>query len=227
MAENEKRAAALFDLDGTLTNPFAGISNGIRHAMEKMGHRAPDDDAIRSHIGPPLQVTFAAFLETDDEARIWEAVGHYRERYQQAGKFENEIIPGIKEVLAHCVESGYFLSLATSKLESYSRDILAHFGLSEYFDAVHGSAPDGTNADKADLIRHILASEPIDAANAVMIGDRLHDVAGGKANGVPAIGVLWGFGDKAELEEAGALAVVERPSDLASAIGGVLAVEPV
>ncbi|WP_367714535.1 HAD hydrolase-like protein [Nitratireductor sp. GISD-1A_MAKvit] len=227
MAQSENRAAVLFDLDGTLTNPFVGISNCIRHAMEKMGCRAPDDDAIRSHIGPPLQTTFAAFLETDDEARIWEAVGHYRERYQRVGKFENELIPGIREVLAHCLGAGHFLSVATSKMEAYSKDIIAHFGLSEFFHAIHGSAPDGTNANKADLIRHILASEPINAMNAVMIGDRLHDVVGGRANGVPAIGVLWGFGDRVELEEAGAVAIVERPVDLASAIDGSLAVEPV
>ncbi|MFC5585856.1 HAD hydrolase-like protein [Nitratireductor kimnyeongensis] len=226
MAENTKRAAALFDLDGTLTNPFTGISNGIRHAMQKMGRAAPDDDAIRSHIGPPLQVTFAAFLETDDEARIWEAVGHYRERYQEVGKFENELIPGIKDALIHCVDAGYFLSVATSKMESYSRDIIVHFGLSEYFHAIHGSAPDGTNSNKAHLIRHILSNEPIDPSKAVMIGDRLHDIAGGKANGVPTIGVLWGFGDRTELEEAGAVSVVEKPSELASAIDRVLEVEP-
>lgn len=226
MAENIKRAAALFDLDGTLTNPFTGISNGIRHAMEKMGRTAPDDATIRSHIGPPLQVTFAAFLETDDEARIWEAVGHYRDRYQEIGKFENELIPGIRDVLVHCVEAGYFLSVATSKLESYSKDIIAHFGLSEYFHAIHGSAPDGTNSNKTDLIRHILANEPIDPSNAVMIGDRLHDVAGGKANAIPAIGVLWGFGDRDELEEAGAVAVVELPSQLTAAIDRVLVPAP-
>lgn len=226
MAEGTMRAAVLFDLDGTLTNPFAGISNCIRHAMEKMGCRAPDDDAIRSHIGPPLQVTFADFLETDDNARIWEAVGHYRERYQRIGKFENELIPGIKDVLAHCVEAGYFLSVATSKLERYSKDIIAHFGLSEYFHAIHGSAPDGSNSNKADLIGHILATEPIDPSNVVMIGDRLHDVAGGNANGVPTIGVLWGFGDRAELEEAGAVAVVERLSQLTAAIDRVLVPAP-
>jgi len=227
MAQMEKRAAVLFDLDGTLTNPFVGISSCIRHAMEKMGRTAPDDATIRSHIGPPLQVTFATFLETSDEARIWEAVGHYRERYQDVGKFENELIPGIRETLSHCVDAGHFLSVATSKMEAYSKDIIAHFDLARFFDAVHGSAPDGTNANKADLIRHIIASEGIEPENTVMIGDRLHDVAGGKANGVPAIGVLWGFGDRAELAEAGAVGIVEEPAELAVEIDRVLAVETV
>ncbi|WP_157015266.1 HAD hydrolase-like protein [Mesorhizobium xinjiangense] len=222
MAKADSQAAVLFDLDGTLTNPFLGISNCIRHAMEKMGRLAPDDTTIRAHIGPPLQVTFRVLLDTDDEARIWEAVAHYRERYQSVGKFENELIPGIKEVLAHCVASGRFLSVATSKMEAYSKDIIAHFGLGGFFDAVHGSAPDGTNANKADLIRHIMASEPIEAANAVMIGDRLHDVAGGKANDVPTIGVLWGFGDRAELVAAGAVEIVGEPAELAAAIDAVL-----
>ncbi len=225
MAANDARAAVLFDLDGTLTNPFVGISNCIRHAMERMGRAAPTDVTIRTHIGPPLQVTFGVLLETDDEGRIWEAVAHYRERYQKIGKYENELIPGIKDVLAHCAERGRFLSVATSKMEAYSRDIIAHFGLGEFFDVVHGSAPDGTNANKADLIRHIIASEPIEAAHTVMVGDRLHDVAGGKANDVPTIGVLWGFGDRIELETAGAAAIVEKPDELAAAIDAALAPE--
>ncbi|MCR4268591.1 HAD hydrolase-like protein [Nitratireductor sp. ZSWI3] len=224
MIPDDRRAAVLFDLDGTLTDPFVGITNCIRHAMEKMGRAAPEADALRAHIGPPLQVTFAQLLETDDEVRIWEAVGHYRDRYSQAGKFENVLIPGVTEVLARCIDAGYFLSLATSKLETYSRDILDHFDLTRFFDAIHGSAADGTRADKAHLIEHILSVEPIEAAGAVMIGDRHHDVHGAKANDVPTIGVLWGFGDRAELVQAGAVGICETPAALAAAIDDALMV---
>ena len=223
MMQDNQRAAILFDLDGTLTDPFVGITRSIRHAMEAMGRVSPGDDQLRAHIGPPLQVTFAQLLQTEDEALIWQAVGHYRERYQRIGKLENELIPGIVDVLAHCVNAGYYMSVATSKMESYSRDILDHFDLTRFFDAVHGSAPDGTNANKADLIRHILAVEPVEASRAVMIGDRMHDILGAKANGVTGIGVLWGFGDRAELEESAAAAIVAKPAELPAAIDAMLA----
>lgn len=222
MTNETQRPAILFDLDGTLTDPFVGITNGIRHVMEKMGRLVPAADDLRVYIGPPLQVAFAQLLETEEEGLVWEAVGHYRERYQRIGKFENKIIPGIPDVLARCVDEGYFLSLTTSKMEGYSKDILDHFDLTRFFDAVHGSAPDGTNANKADLIRHILTVEPVDASHAVMVGDREHDVIGAKANDVAAVGVLWGFGDRAELAEAGAAAIVSAPDELSDALAGIL-----
>ncbi|WP_265518480.1 HAD hydrolase-like protein [Nitratireductor luteus] len=112
--------------------------------------------------------------------------------------------------------------MATSKLETYSVQIVEHFGLARFFHTVHGSAHDGTNADKPDLIAHILKAEPLDPARTVMIGDRSHDIVGAKANGIMSIGVLWGFGDRKELAAAGADEIVERPSDLAAAVDRLL-----
>ena len=221
----DRRVSVLFDLDGTLTNPFVGITSSIRYALENMGYSSPADEELRRFIGPPLHVTFADFLKTDDEAVIWEAVGHYRERYNRIGKFENELIPGVKETLAACVDAGCFLSIATSKVEYYARDILEHFDLMRFFDAVYGSAPDGSHANKSDLIAHILKSERLEPRHALMIGDRLHDVEGAAANDVRAIGVLWGFGDRAELEEAGAARIVETPAELTASISEMLLLE--
>ena len=110
--------------------------------------------------------------------------------------------------------SGHELFVATSKLESYSVDIVEYFGLMPYFKAVYGSRLDGSNADKAELIQHIITTENVDPARTVMIGDRLHDVHGAAANGIKTIGVLWGFGDRAELEKAGAARIATRPDEL-------------
>ena len=51
-----------------------------------------------------------------------------------------------------------------------------------------------------------------------MIGDRLHDVIGAKANGVGCIGVTYGYGSAEELENAGALSLCAKPNDLPAAI---------
>ena len=97
------------------------------------------------------------------------------------------------------VAQGYFLSVATSKLKTYAGDIIDHFDLRRYFQVLHGSELDGRNSAKGDLVGHILATERLDAADAIMIGDRSHDIVGASANGVASIGVLWGYGDLAEL----------------------------
>jgi phosphoglycolate phosphatase len=208
------QTAVLFDLDGTLTDPFVGISRSMQHALAALGYPSPEAAALRSYIGPPLQVTFPKLLASDDKALNDEALRLYRQRYADVGKFENVLIDGIVDALEILAGQGHYLCVATSKLETYSVEIVEHFGLSRFFRAVHGSALDGRNADKGELIGHIIETERLNPANTIMIGDRLHDIVGAARHGMRAIGVLWGFGDREELENAGAAAIAEHPSAL-------------
>lgn len=204
--------AVLFDLDGTLTDPFIGITRSIQSALEAMDKPMPDAESLRRYIGPPLQETFLDLL--GDEEAAGEALRLYRARYAEAGKFENILIPGIVAALETVRSQATFMSVATSKLESYSVEIVQHFDLGRFFDAIHGSRLDGSHTNKAELIRFIVETHGLDPARTVMIGDRRHDVVGATANGIRTIGVLWGFGDRAELEMAGAAAIAGRPEDL-------------
>ncbi|WP_311028185.1 HAD hydrolase-like protein [Mesorhizobium koreense] len=210
----DNRPAVLFDLDGTMTDPFEGITRSIQYALEKLGRIAPAADDLRWCIGPPLTEAFKALLETEDANAIGRAILLYRERYIAVGKFENRVIDGIPQTLETLADTGYRLIVATSKPRSYTLDILDHFDLARHFDAVHGSELDGRNSEKTDLIRHIIRQEAVEPATAIMIGDRLHDIVGANANKVASIGVLWGYGDRAELEGAGADRIAERPEDL-------------
>ena len=215
-----KRRALLFDLDGTLTDPFVGITRSVQYAMERLGRPVPAADDLRWCIGPPLKLAFARLLETADEAALDEGVRLYRERYATTGKYENRLVDGVPDMLAALVAKGYFLTIATSKLKTYAGDIIEHFKLGAYFDAVHGAELDGRNSAKGELVSHILATEQIDPSTAVMIGDRSHDVVGASANGVPAIGVLWGYGDRAEL--AGAARIAARPAEIPDLVEQIL-----
>lgn len=210
----------LFDLDGTLTDPFVGITSSIQHALRQMGQEPPPSEELRRYIGPPLQANFMEML--GDEAMAIEAMGFYRQRYGEVGKFENELIPGITEALQTMKDAGHTLFVATSKLETYSLDIVDHFGLAPYFRRVHGSALDGSRADKGELIRYILLTEGLDPRRTVMVGDRLHDAHGAARNDVRTIGVLWGFGDRAELEGAGAARIAASPAELPDMIGRMI-----
>ena len=216
----EMPGSVLFDLDGTLTDPFIGITGSMQHALREVGLEPPLVEQLRRYIGPPLQVTFKEIL--GDDALAAQALGFYRARYGEVGKFENELIPGIVEAVQTLSDSGYRLFVATSKLETYSIDIIDHFGLAPFFRRVHGSALDGSRADKGELIRHILQTEGLDPRRTVMIGDRLHDVLGAAMNDVGTIGVLWGFGDRAELEGAGAARIAANPAELPDMVAGMI-----
>ena len=222
MAGRQRPPAILFDLDGTLTDPFVGITTSIGHAMMRMGYAAPAPASLRWCIGPPLQSSLRALLASDDEAVVSKAVDFYRERYAEIGKFENELIEGIPELLAALAIQGYFMVVATSKLGSYAGDIVSHFGLMPHFRHVYGSERDGRNADKADLIAHILSTESIDPSRALMVGDREHDIVGAHKNGVRAIGVTWGYAEEGELLRAGADALAESPAALGTLIQRIM-----
>lgn len=211
----------LFDLDGTLTNPFLGITNCIQYSLEKLGRTPPSPDDLRWCIGPPLRESFFSLLETDDPALADEGVALYRERFGDVGLFENEVYPGIPECLDTLQAAGYGMSVATSKPQVYAKRIVEHFELSHFFSSIDGAELDGTRTEKPKLLSYILDRYGYDRSEIVMIGDRRHDVEGAIANGVYPVSVLWGYGSHEELEEAGATTFAESPGQLAKLIGQV------
>lgn len=206
----------LFDLDGTLTNPFQGITSCISHALEKMGKPSPAREELIWCIGPPLKSSFAKLLDTDDMALTEKALVFYRERFGTVGLFENELYECIPKALENLQIKGHRLYLSTSKPRVYAERIMDHFGLTRYFTHLYGAELDGTRNDKTSLIAHILEKESIAASDAVMIGDRKYDMIGAKENNVRGLGVLWGYGTKDELEKSGASGFIQTTQNLGS-----------
>ena len=210
------RRSVLFDLDGTLTDPETGISRSIRHALDALGARYPDDASLKTWIGPPLLESFSAWLKSDELAA--KAVASYRERFSSVGLYENVLYPGIEQCLRELRDREFRLFVATSKPTVFAERIIDHFELRQFFDAVYGSELDGRLADKADLIGHVLDSAKLGRKETVMVGDRRHDMLGAAHHDVASIGVLWGFGSRDELESAGAGALCARVGELPTMI---------
>ncbi|WP_417694520.1 HAD family hydrolase [Roseibium sp.] len=209
-------SAALFDLDGTLTDPFEGITRSIQYALEKMQVHVPAAEELRWCIGPPLWESFEKLLGTTDRSVQDQAVAFYRERYRKTGLFENVLIEGIDTVVRDLHGAGVKLYVATSKPHAYAGTIVEHFGLLPFFNHVHGSELDGTRSAKTELIAYILEQEGLSAESCVMIGDRKHDLIGANANHVEALGVMWGYGSRAELAAENPAGIFDRPADLGS-----------
>lgn len=210
----------LFDLDGTLTDSYKGITRCIAHALSTMGRTSPPHDSLRWCIGPPLRHSFAILLDSADDNLVNEALHLYRERFGSVGLFENEVYRGVPETLDALQQKGHTLYVATSKPSVYAGKIIDHFALRGYFKAVYGSELDGRLGDKESLIQHILQTESIDISHASMVGDREHDMIGAKANGVAGFGVLWGYGTREELEVSGAHACFSSPQELVPLFNG-------
>lgn len=188
----------LFDLDGTLTDPRLGITRSIQYALGKLGVEEPDLAALEHFIGPPLLQQFMHAYGFD-EARAWEAVNHYRDRFRVTGLYENQVFEGVVALLEMLQQQGRHLYVATSKPWEFAREIARHFDFARHFKVIYGSELDGTRTDKVELIRHILSEEGLDPAHTLMIGDRKHDLRGGRLNGLDVAAVGYGFGSREEL----------------------------
>ena len=194
----------LFDLDGTLTDPFEGITNSVVHALKRYNIEVTDKRELRSFIGPPLVESFMKYFNFT-EADAKNAVEVYREHFGTKGLFENELYEGIPNMLSELKSRGKTVIMATSKPEVYARRIAEHFDIAKYFDYMAGSELNGQRIAKTEVIEYALSSLGIsDRRNCLMIGDRLHDINGAIKSDIHSVGVLWGYGSREELEEAGA-----------------------
>ncbi|HEX5130806.1 MAG TPA: HAD hydrolase-like protein [Usitatibacter sp.] len=211
-----ERRAVLFDLDGTLTDPREGITRSIAYALERMGVPPPPLDQLTFAIGPPLRPSLATLIGDETPAAVERALAHYRERFADVGLFENAVYDGIAETLRLLGERGSTLYVATSKPRVYAERIVRHFGLEAHFEAIHGCELDGTREDKRELLAHLLPHHRVAANDAVMIGDRGADMVAARHHGVRAVGALWGYGSREELEGAGAQSLCRAPGELAA-----------
>lgn len=207
----------LFDLDGTLTDSGLGITKAVMYALEKMGHEVPPRESLFKFIGPPLDESFRRFYGMDMDQSI-EAVRQFRVYYNDIGILENLVYDGVPQMLEALKSGGLRLVLATSKPQAAAERVVRHFGLDAWITGIVGGTDDPSRNTKGKVIGYVLKNFGIDPASAIMVGDREHDVLGAKENGIPCAGITWGYGDREELENAGAAAVFDTPAQLADDI---------
>ena len=210
----DQKQYILFDLDGTLTDPMVGITKSVQYALKHYGIEENDLKKLCLFIGPPLKDSFMEYYGFSEE-KAAEAITVYREYFSETGLFENMEYSGIRDVLAELKAAGKRLYVATSKPELFSKQILEHFRLTEYFDFIGGANMDETRVKKGDVIRYVLEENQItDLDQVVMVGDRKHDILGAKEHGLDSVGVLYGYGSREELQSAGADWIVDTVEEL-------------
>ncbi len=198
-----------FDLDGTLTDPGLGITNSVLHALSYYGIREDDRSKLNAFIGPPLADSFEKFYGFSHE-RALEAIGHFREYFENTGIFENALYHGVPEMLSALKEKGATLVLATSKPELFAERILEHFGILSYFDFVCGATMDEKErSTKDEVLSYALEKSGSDPGKSVMVGDRKYDIISARSFGLATVGVLYGYGSREELSHAGAQVLCE------------------
>lgn len=217
-ADPDARPLALFDLDGTLTDPADGILACHRWALAEVG--CPLDPSLdtAAMIGPPAEELYESLGVPAD--LITEATQLYRERFAIAGWLEDTLYDGVTELIEALADAGWLLGVATMKLEPFAIRVLDRVGLAPHFDVIAGSDGARTRTTKREVIEHALTTLDRETIGVVMVGDRHHDIDAARALGMTSIGVAWGFGTLDELIGANAHQVAMTPNDVREALLG-------
>lgn len=200
---NGKGTYVFFDLDGTLTDPMLGITNSVMHALKHFGIDVRNRADLYPFIGPPLTDSFAKYYGlTPEQSEL--GIILFREYFQDQGIFENLPYDGIIPLLKTLCDCGCRLAVTSSKPKLFVERILDHFDMAGYFQLVCGATMDEKTSMKHEIIRGALEKCPeANGRNTIVIGDHALDVSGAHANGLPACAVLYGYGDKKAIMDAG------------------------
>lgn len=210
---NANPRAILLDLDGTLIDSRTGIAASCAAALQALGYTPDPAFDITPLIGPPLPQVITHLLARYGDDRVEAGMTAYRAHYGEIGLHMATVYPGVPEALR--ILSGRARCLVvTSKRKDFATRIVASLDFANTISGVHGTEPDGSMDDKARLIAAVLRIETLDPSETIMVGDRSHDMIGARANGLRAIGVLWGYGSRDELLAAGAHSIMATPDDL-------------
>ncbi|MHA0858295.1 HAD family hydrolase [Paenibacillus sp. CMAA1364] len=208
-----KYQTVLFDLDGTLTDPKMGITQGVQYALNRFNIIEDNLDKLEPFIGPPLSHSFAEFYGFS-ELDCKKAIGYYREYFADQGLYENKVYPGMPELLHTLVDQKRTLIVATSKPTVYAEKIIRHFEMHSFFQHIYGSNLDDTGSDKSEIIRAIIVENELDTSQMIMIGDRKYDIIGANNNGIASIAVEYGYGSREELLECNPTYIVNTVEEL-------------
>ena len=209
----------LFDLDGTLTDSKIGITKSVQYALSKFNIREDNLDNLESFIGPPLSESFQKHCGFDP-GQAQQAVDFYREYFSTSGIYENEVYPGIPDLLADLKRKRKQLIVATSKPTVFANQILSAFNLYQHFTSVIGSHLDGTRTSKIEIIAHALSALGRPKENGtVMVGDRKHDIIGAQGNAIDSIAVTYGYGSLLELQQANPTYLAHAVADIGALTG--------
>ncbi len=207
------RRLVIFDFDGTLADTIAGIISTARTVLLRHGLSEEEIGDVRRIIGPPFPQAFSSVygLSEEEAARVTE---EYRAIYLNLGLAGWPLYPGVRELLADLRAAGRTLAVASSKRQQLVERAVADNGVDGLFLAVLGKESDA-QGDKAATIARVLERAGARPGDAVMVGDRHHDVDAAAACGVPCVGVTYaGTAAAGELEDAGACAVADSVEGL-------------
>ena len=206
---------AVFDLDGTLLDTGRGVLSAVRYTVKELGLEMPDEDTLKTFIGPPIQDSFARTYGFEGPV-LQDIATVFRNFYSTKTLLEADLYEGIPELFEALCKHGIKPAVATYKREDYAVKLLKHFGFDKYTDIMYGGDHEN-KLKKQDIIEKCIVSAGIsDISKVVMIGDTVFDAVGAEKIGADFIGVSYGYGFKTldDIKEVKSIGGAQRAIDI-------------
>ena len=190
----------LFDLDGTLIDSTEAILESFRVALEQFGEVGFEEEAIKAEIGHPLDVMFRTLGVS--EAEVWDHVRAYKEHYRKISSVKTVLLPHAKEALTLASQHAT-LGVVTTKTALYSRELLEHMGIMDYFGVLVGREDVTHPKPHPEPVLKAIKALGVERAGCWMVGDTPMDIEAAHASGIQSVGVLCGYAKAESLRTLG------------------------
>ncbi len=186
----------LFDLDGTLIDSTEAILESFHHSFDFYKVKHPNDEDIKELIGHPLDVMYARLGVCDKE--VWNYVDTYKEYYRVISTQKTVLLPKAREAV-ELASTFATLGIVTTKTGTYSKVLMKHFHLMDYFEVLIGRENVENPKPHAEPIEKALSALGVDKNDAWIIGDTRLDLGSAKSANIGAVGVLSGYDNLEQL----------------------------
>jgi phosphoglycolate phosphatase len=187
----------LFDLDGTLIDSTEAILEGFRVVFEKFNKVYPGDNEVKRLIGLPLDVMFSHLGVKEN---VNEYVNEYKNHYRIISKQKTVLLPGAKEAI-RLASTFARLGIVTTKTALYSKELLKHFGIMDYFEVLIGREDVTNPKPHPEPILKALHLMNANKEASWMIGDTCLDMVSAKDAGINYIGVKFDYENEENLKK--------------------------
>jgi phosphoglycolate phosphatase len=217
--------ALVFDLDGTLVDTAPDILGALNFVLVREGRRPVTRADLRHLVGHGARTMFAEALTITGgplpEPRVVELIDDYIAHYRAHIADESRPFPGVKETLAHFVQTGARLGVLTNKPQELAVPLLETLGLAKYFAATHGAGRFSYSKPDARVFHHVIDEMGGAGAGALMIGDSTTDAKTARAAAVPLILLTYGYTPD-PVETLGADAIADEFAELPDLVESIL-----
>jgi phosphoglycolate phosphatase len=206
--------AVIFDLDGTLVDTLADLTDSMNYALASLGQKTHPESVTRIYIGAGIFKFASRALPEGAQELVGEVVARMREHYRANCLSKTRAYPGVKEAVSEVKKRGVKVAVLTNKDQAVARKIAEHYYGTGVFEQIVGVVDKVAVKPGGEAATRLMAELGAEKGDCCMVGDSGIDMDTAKAAGIKGIGVTWGFRDRAELLEHGAAAVVDGAAEL-------------